>query len=180
MLFRSDGGWPVVATAPGTTGVAPQCALSRIVPGRSAPDWGVEGVRVITDYIGLGPTGGPLHPYLSKPSEGRSVIDGVRAARNLAETSAGTTWLSVGHSQGGHGALSASELAADYAPELDLAGTLALSPAALLDRVYGGIDPVVTGILTVMSLYGAAGEHPEIVLEEYRSEERRVGKECLL
>ncbi|MEO6124435.1 MAG: lipase family protein [Ilumatobacteraceae bacterium] len=161
------GGWPVVATAPGTTGIAPQCALSRILDGQPAPAWGVDGVRVITDYIGLGPTGGPLHPYLSKPSEGHSVIDGVRAAHNLAETHAGTTWLSVGHSQGGHGALSASELAADYAPELDLVGTLALAPAALLDRLYGGIDPIVTGILTTMSLYGGAGEHPEIILDDY-------------
>ncbi|MEP4652392.1 MAG: lipase family protein, partial [Ilumatobacter sp.] len=165
------GGWPVVATAPGTTGIAAQCAISRIIQGQPAPDWGVDGVRVITDYIGLGPTGGPLHPYLSKPSEGHSVIDGVRAARNLAEAQAGTTWLSVGHSQGGHGALSASELAADYAPELELAGTLALAPAALLDRVYGGADPTVTGVLTAMSLYGGAGEHPKISIDDYVSPE---------
>ena len=160
-----EDGWPVVSTAPGTTGLAPQCGLSRA--GGEAPDWGVEGVAVRTDYIGLGTEGGPLHPYFSKPSEGHSVIDGVRAARQLPDANAGDRWLSVGHSQGGHGALSASELAADYAPELDLLGTLAMSPAAMFEDVYDGIDPIVTGILTAMSLYGGAGEHPEINLEDY-------------
>ncbi len=160
-----EGGWPVVSTAPGTTGLAPQCGLSRA--GGEAPDWGVEGVAVRTDYIGLGTEGGPLHPYFSKPSEGHSVIDGVRAVRQLPDAHAGDRWLSVGHSQGGHGALSASELAADYAPELELLGTLALAPAAMFENVYDGIDPIVTGILTAMSLFGGAGEHPEIKLEDY-------------
>lgn len=163
------GGWPIVATAPGTVGLAPQCGISRIAP--EAPGWGVEGVRVMTDYQGLGTVGGPLHAYLSRPGEGRSVIDGVRAARRLPETGAGDRWLSVGHSQGGHGALSAHELAGEYAPELELVATLALAPAAMLDRVYGGLDPVVTSVLTAMSLFGGAGEHPEIDVEDYASPE---------
>jgi pimeloyl-ACP methyl ester carboxylesterase len=162
-------GWPVAATAPGTTGLAPRCGLSRA--NGEAPDWGVEGVAVMTDYIGLGTTGGPLHPYFSKPSEGHSVIDGVRAARQLADAHAGDRWLSIGHSQGGHGALSASELAADYAPELELVATLSMAPAAMFENVYGGIDPIVTGILTAMSLYGGAGEHPEIKLDDYVTDE---------
>lgn len=162
-------GWPVTATAPGTVGLAPRCGVSR--QAKVAPDWGVEGVAVMTDYIGLGTEGGPLHPYFSKPSEGHSVIDGVRAARQLADAHAGNRWLSVGHSQGGHGALSAGELAADYALELDLVATLALAPAAMFENVYGGIDPIVTGILTAMSLYGGAGEHPEIKLGDYVTDE---------
>lgn len=160
-----EGGWPVVATAPGTTGVSAQCGISHLA--KEAPGWGVEGVRVMTDYIGLGPVGDPLHAYLSRPSEGHAVIDAVRAARHLPDAGAGDRWLSVGHSQGGHGALSAHELSADYAPELELVATLALAPAAMLDRVYGGIDPIVTSILTVMSLYGGAGEHPEIDVDDY-------------
>jgi hypothetical protein len=162
-----DGGWPVIATAPGTTGIAPQCGISHQID--EAPSWGVDGVRVITDYIGLGTVGGPLHPYLSRVSEGHSVIDAVRAAGNLGETGAGARWLSVGHSQGGHGALSAHELAGAYAPELDLVGTLALAPASMLEEVYGGIDPIVTGVLSAMTLYGGAGEHAEIDVADYAS-----------
>jgi pimeloyl-ACP methyl ester carboxylesterase len=162
-----EGGWPVVSTAPGTVGIAAHCGISHIAP--DAPGWGIEGVRVMTDYIGLGAVGGPPHPLQSRPTAGDSVIDAVRAVRQLPDAHAGERWLSVGHSQGGHGALSAHELAAEYAPELDHVATLSIAPAALLDKVYGGIDPIVTSVLTAMSLYGGAGEHPEVVVDDYVS-----------
>ncbi len=97
-----DGGWPVVAWAHGTSGIASPCAPSRLpqVP----PDWDVAGVRVATDYIGLGPVG-EIHPYLSAAAEANAVIDSVRAAGQIADAHAGTCWLVVGHSQGGHAAL---------------------------------------------------------------------------
>jgi hypothetical protein len=158
------GGWPVVSLANGTVGLASPCALSR--NGRRAPTFGVEGVGVVTDYIGLGPVG-ELHPYLSRPSEGHSVIDAVRAARNLPAAGAGRRWLAIGHSQGGHGALAAHELGEEYAPELELLGTVSLAPAALFDRRYGGIDDIVVRIVGVMGLYGAVTEHPEIDPDDY-------------
>jgi hypothetical protein len=170
------GGWPVVSLANGTVGLASPCALSR--RGNAAPTFGVAGVGVVTDYIGLGPVG-EVHPYLSRLSEGHSVIDAVRAARNLPEAGAGSRWLAIGHSQGGHGALSAHELAADYAPELELLGTVSLAPAALFDRVYGGIDPIVTHIVGIMALYGAASEYPEIDPNDYVSPEGAVAARVL-
>lgn len=163
-----EGGWPVISTAHGTTGVAEQCALSRTAT--EAPGWGVEGVWAMTDYVGQGPVG-ELHPYLSKPSEGNAVIDAVRAARQIPEAGAGERWVSIGHSQGGHGALSAHELAAERAPELELVGTVALAPAAMLDRVYGGIDPIVTSILTMMAVISGATEHPDIDPADYLTPE---------
>ena len=159
-----DDGWPVVSTAHGTTGIATQCAPSRTAT--AAPDWGVDGVWAMTDYIGLGPIG-ERHAYLSKADEGNAVIDIVRAARNLPDAHAGNRWLSVGHSQGGHGALAAHELAADRAPELQLEATVALAPAALLDRVYGGIDPIVTTILTMMGVYGSQAESAAMTPGDY-------------
>src|SRR5690606_10207192 len=102
------GGWPVIRLANGTVGLAPHCALSRA--GRPAPTFGSDGVGVVTDYIGLGPVG-ELHPYLSRVSEAHSVIDAVRAARNIAETGAGDRWLAIGGSQGGHAAIATNELA---------------------------------------------------------------------
>lgn len=159
-----DGGWPVVSTAHGTTGIASRCAPSRTE--RSAPGWGVDGVWVMTDYIGLGPIG-EVHPYLSKEGEGHAVIDAVRAARRIPDAGAGPRWLAVGHSQGGHGALAAAELSQDHAPELELLGTVALAPGALFDRVYGGIDPIVANILTMMGLYGSVSEHPEVDVTDY-------------
>jgi pimeloyl-ACP methyl ester carboxylesterase len=157
-------GWPVISTAHGTTGLSSQCAPSRF--GGEAPGWGVDGVWVMTDYIGLGPVG-ELHPYLSKTAEGNAVIDAVRAVRRLPDAHAGKRWVSIGHSQGGHGAIAAAELAHDHAPGLKLVGTVALAPGAMFDRVYGGIDPIVTTILTLMGLYGGASEHPDIDVTDY-------------
>jgi pimeloyl-ACP methyl ester carboxylesterase len=159
-----EGGWPVVALANGTVGLASQCALSR--RGNPAPTFGVEGVGVVTDYIGLGPVG-ERHPYLSRPSEGHSVIDAVRAARALPEAGAGARWLAIGHSQGGHAALATHELASTYAPEIELLGTVSLAPAAVFDRTYGVLDSIVARIVGVMGLYGAATEHPEIDPADY-------------
>ncbi|QYG94868.1 hypothetical protein HC251_22180 [Iamia sp. SCSIO 61187] len=169
-----EGGWPVLSTAHGTTGVAEQCALSRTTD--EAPGWGVEGVWAMTDYVGQGPVG-EIHPYLSKPSEGHAVIDIVRAAGRLPDAHAGDRWVAVGHSQGGHGALSAHELSVERAPELDLVGTVALAPAAMLDRVYGGIDPIVTAVLTMMGLVGGATEHPELDPAEYLTPEALAAAE---
>lgn len=159
------GGWPVISDAPGTVGIASQCAFSR----RSEPSfaWGVPAVAVTTDYIGLGPVG-ERHPYMSRLSEGRSVIDAVRAARDLSAANAGTRWLAIGGSQGGHAALAANELGETYAPELDLLGTVALAPGAMFDRTYAaGVDPFVGRVVTAMGLYGAATEYPEIDPHDY-------------
>jgi pimeloyl-ACP methyl ester carboxylesterase len=167
-------GWPVVSLGNGTVGLASPCALSR--QGRTAPTFGVEGVGVVTDYIGLGPVG-ERHPYLSKPSEGHSVIDAVRAARNLPASGAGTRWLAIGHSQGGHAALSTHELGEAYAPELDLLGTISVAPAALFDRTFE--DDVVVRIVGVMALYGAASEHPEIDPDDYVGPKTAAAAEAL-
>ena len=176
-----DGGWPVVAWSHGTTGLGERCAPSR--GGLPGPAFGVEGVVAATDYVGLGPVG-EVHPYLSKASEGNAAIDSVRAARNLADAHAGERWLSVGHSQGGHAALAAAELSAGYAPELDLLGTVGLAPGSEVDKVYGGIDPIVTRVLGAMMLYGAEGEHPDFDASDYAGPELAavadvVRSECL-
>lgn len=163
-----EGGWVVTSSAHGTTGIAASCAPSRWLT--AAPDHGVPGVHVATDYIGLGPVG-ELHPYLSGIDEGRSVIDAVRAARALPEANAGARWLAWGHSQGGHAALWAHELSETYAPELELLGTVALAPATELQATYGPLDEIVANIVSVMALYGVAPLHPELVPEDYVGDE---------
>lgn len=154
----------VMSVANGTVGLAPKCALSR--GNRTIPQYGLDAVSVATDYVGLGPNG-EVHAYLSRESEGHSVIDAVRAARNLSEANAGTDFVVLGGSQGGHGALSASELAASYAPELDLLGTVALAPAAVFDKTYGPLDEMVTRVVGAMGFLGVSTEHPEIDIADY-------------
>ena len=161
-----EGGWPIVAWAHGTSGLAAPCAPSRgpVAP----PAFGVEGVRVATDYIGLGPNG-ELHPYLSAAAEGHAVVDGVAAARALPDAHAGDRWVLTGHSQGGHAALVANEMAADRLPDVELLGTVAIAPGSQLAETYG--DDFQARIITTMVLFGAASEDAAIDPRAYLSPE---------
>jgi acetyl esterase/lipase len=131
------GGWPTVAWAHPTTGIARKCAPSlgqhfdRTVPGIA--DLVRQGyVVAATDYQGLG-TDGP-HPYLVGTSAAQSVLDSVRAARTVA--GAGERFVVWGHSQGGHAALWTGQLAARYAPDLKLLGVAAAAPASELAELF--------------------------------------------
>lgn len=124
----TGSGYPVVAWAHGTTGIADRCAPSREgVAGVGFKSLVAQGyVVTATDYEGLGTDG--IHPYIVGVSEGRSVLDSIRAAVALPEAHAGASSVVIGASQGGHAALWAAELAPTYAPELELLGALAASP----------------------------------------------------
>lgn len=161
-----DGGWPIVAWAHGTSGMAAPCAPSR-APG-PPPGFGVEGVRVASDYIGLGPEG-ELHPYLSAAGEGHAVIDGVAAARALPDANAGDRWAVAGVSQGGHAALVTNERAADRLPDVELVGAVAIAPGSQLGESYG--DDVQARVITAMVLFGAASEDPAIDPRDFLSPE---------
>lgn len=123
------GGWPVIAWAHGTSGVARMCAPSL----QKDMEYGEEGLMpmvragfavVATDYHGLG-TVGP-HEYVNKIAQGRDVINSVAAAR-AAVPSLGRRWVVVGHSQGGLAAWSVAEMQAtlkdpDYLGAVSVAG----------------------------------------------------------
>jgi len=93
-------------------------------------------VVTATDYQGLGTDG--THQYLIGNTEARSLIDSVRAARNL-ETTLSTNWVVAGHSQGGQAVLFAGEIADTYGNGLNLRGVVAFAPASNLDLLAQGI-----------------------------------------
>jgi hypothetical protein len=122
------GGWPIVAWAHGTVGVADVCAPSWRGPSeRDAAylgRWLSEGFAVVaTDYEGLGTPG--MHPYLLWRSEGRSVLDAVRAAIGARPGVLANVVLIVGQSQGSGSAIGATLLAPTYAPDVHVIGTVA-------------------------------------------------------
>ncbi len=125
------GGRAIVAWGHSTTGVAAKCAPSMngqvfaTIPG--LPQLLAGGyVVVATDYPGLGVDGTPS--YLIGISEGRALLDSVRAAGRLLQASAGRRYVLWGHSQGGHAALFAGQIASNYAPDLQLVGVAAAAP----------------------------------------------------
>ncbi|WP_083259971.1 lipase family protein [Cellulosimicrobium cellulans] len=155
---------PVIAWAHGTTGYASGCAPSVLdEPFESGAFFVLDGVLargwalVATDYTGLG-TAGP-HPYLVGQGEGRSVLDAVRAARDLDDLALDDRTVVWGHSQGGHAALWTGQLAPDYAPDVPLAGVAALAPASDLPGLVGALEGVEGGSIFasyVLAAYDAA------------------------
>lgn len=125
------GGRGVVAWGHSTTGVAANCAPSMAgnvystILGLS-PLLADGYVVVASDYPGLGVAGPPS--YLVGISEGRALLDSVRAVRRLPQAATGGRYALWGQSQGGHAALFAGQIARSYAPELQLVGVAAAAP----------------------------------------------------
>jgi acetyl esterase/lipase len=149
-------GRDVIAWAHYTTGVAQRCAPT-LLPNLSGTIAGLEEmlkrgyIVVATDYEGLGLPG--VHAYLVGVSEAHSVLDSVRAARNLSNAHATNRFIVWGHSQGGHASLFSGELAAKYAPELKLVGIAAAAPATNLVELFKAQKGSIAGnSLTAMAL----------------------------
>ncbi|CAM3531897.1 lipase family protein [Nocardioides dubius] len=136
-----QGGWPVLSWGHGTTGYADVCAPSaQGDDGLAADDyldvmrtfvdhWVARGYAVArTDYEGLGTPGG--HPYMNALSAANTITDIVRAAAQVNE-SVGTTWVAMGHSQGGQAAVAAAQYGPGRAPELDLRGAASVAPGGV-------------------------------------------------
>lgn len=165
-------GWPIIAWAHGTVGIADVCAPSWTRHSQRDSDylnaWLSQGYAIVaTDYQGLG-TPGP-HPYHVTKAEAWSVLDGIRAALKTFPELANTIVI-VGQSQGAHAGLSASLLAKDYAPTLNILGTVATGVSiyapfnppteapqiAVPDRTGGGFN----ALLPLFNLYTYAALDP--------------------
>lgn len=153
----------LLTLAHGTTGIADECAPSKqpgsellLMGGPVEQGWLVA----MSDYEGLGTPG--RHPYLVGPSEGRGVVDAILAARSLPNADAGDQLAIAGYSQGGHGALWANEVAAEWAPELDVVGTFAGAPATELDVIMAAA-PNMSGLagFAFMMIAGMHESYPE-------------------
>ncbi|AYO54998.1 alpha/beta hydrolase [Acinetobacter wuhouensis] len=145
-------GWPVVAWAHGTTGVADKCAPSQ---------QGLKGTEVLLkqllaqgyvvvapDYEGLGePSGREAHPFLNLKSEAYSITDAVVAARDYIKKQGkpvSKDWLAIGHSQGGQAALGAAQYASRA--QLNYKGTIAVAPASNLSLILLGGEAQANGM----------------------------------
>jgi pimeloyl-ACP methyl ester carboxylesterase len=133
------GGRPVLAWGHGSSGLADRCAPSRFGFGAGGA-FGPAGnvllgqllerglVVAATDYQGLGTPG--LAEAAIGLAAGHAVLDAARATQQLPGAGASGRVVLAGHSEGGHAALWAAELAAAYSSELQVAGAAALAPGA--------------------------------------------------
>ncbi|WP_063020133.1 lipase family protein [Nocardia niwae] len=177
--WQGPGPRPTVVIGPGTSGQGDRCAMSVAFstgvtvfndpsPGLSANQelpasavWSGLGARVlVTDYIGLGTPG--IHTYANRIESAHAVLDGARAANNLAGVGPDTPLVLWGYSQGGGATAAAAELQPEYAPELALKGTWAGGPvadlAAILERIDGSLISGAIGF----AINGLLARYPEL------------------
>jgi alpha-beta hydrolase superfamily lysophospholipase len=166
-----SGPRPVIAWAHGTTGIEPGCAPSLMArPLANVP--AVDGiiregwVYVATDYAGLGTSGG--HAYLIGEDAARSVLDAVRAARQLKELTLDERVVVWGHSQGGHSALWTGISAPTYAPDVRVAGVAAAAPASDLTMLLSSSASSPFRKITMSYLLHAySAFYPDVRIDDY-------------
>ena len=158
------GGWPVIAWAHGTSGVARMCAPSLM----KDIEYGDEGLMpmvasgfavVATDYVGLG-TPDP-HQYDDKIAQANDVIYSIPAA-HAAVPALGRKWVAIGHSQGGIAVWGVAELEyrvkdPDYAGAISVAGDMSFDAYEAHDAVT--YDPV-TDLYWPYTAFGIKASYP--------------------
>ena len=160
----------IVAWAHGTTGLGDACSPSKMAAGGEGSEL-LLGTAVVsrglvfvaTDYEGLGTPG--VHTYLVGQSEGRAVLDSIRATRQLLELPETTKAVVWGHSQGGGAALWAAELAPTYAPDTNVLGAVAGAPAAQLATFGASLGESTSFGFQVMAIAGFHAAYPELPLD---------------
>ncbi|UNS98328.1 lipase family protein [Streptomyces tubbatahanensis] len=178
-----DGTRPLVTYAVGTVGMGDQCAPSSGFPDGTTTEAPlinaalVRGYAVaVTDYEGLGTPGD--HTYTVARAEATAVLDAARAAQRLP----GARGLGVGprspvgimgYSQGGQASAKAAEIAAWYAPELDVRGTASGGVPADLTQVAEASDGGDNAGFVLMSAIGHDAAFPGLHLGTYLNDKGR-------
>src|SRR5690606_17388077 len=123
---------------------------------------------VMPDYQGAG-AAGPASNAVGIV-EAHNVLDAARAARAFTGAEISDETFLWGHSQGGHAALFANALVADYAPEITVSATAVLAPAIDLDGIFTSIlasdKPVSRTILALIVARAWTDTYPDQKLDD--------------
>ena len=183
---------PVILWDHGTTGIAQGCAPSLMpnmfeIQGIPAVEEAITNgwVIVATDYSGQGAPGN--FPYLVGEGEARSTLDSMRAAKALEGLDLSDKAIVWGHSQGGHAALWTGALAEEYAPEIELLGVAAISPAAdpkgMAEIITDGSGSALSSLATAWVLIPYSETYADVDFNEHvnpaaRSMVREMSARC--
>ena len=153
-------GGPLVVFAHASVGIGPPCAPSTYdLLGAATGDdhrgavLGLAGygwLTLVPDYAGFGY--GEAPGWSVAEDEAHSVLDATRAATRLVPSLTGQVVI-VGHSQGGHAALSAQSYAASYGMDGTLIGVAAYAPLWLSAYAWAAILSPAAGYKTTDSGY---------------------------
>ncbi|MFG1859759.1 lipase family protein [Microbispora bryophytorum] len=169
---------PIAGYAVGTHGMGDQCAPSAAMAGGTEAELAIMSLMLVkgwavavTDYEGLGTPGD--HTYMAGLSQGRAVLDSIRAAARVpgANLSAAAPVVVMGYSQGGSSAAWAAQLQPSYAPELRLKGVAAGGVPADLRAVADHLDGTGDFGLAAAAGIGLDAAYPELHLDGYLTPE---------
>jgi len=178
--WSGPGPRPLVTYGVGTRGVGDACAPSKTLSTGTDYEGGViddalqRGWAVaVSDMPGLGTPGD--HTYEVGREQGTAVLDIARAAERLPGTGLDrSTPVGIwGYSQGGSSAGWAAELAATYAPELQVKGTAAGGVPADLRVVAANLDGNFFFSLLGLAAIGYDAAYPDLDLAEYLNADGR-------
>lgn len=218
------GGRPIAAWAHGTTGTAQSCGPSQVLNpavslnqyfltnGNSWTDYGLsnldtfieEGYVVVgTDYQGLG--GGGRHQYVVSATQGRDVINSVRAVGSMPEIGAGKKAVVYGWSQGGGTTIAAASLPEYIAKKgtaadgMEFVGFVAMAPPdvavvasgktldqtgadkMMSDLIQGFSDNIFNFTHFAMNMWGTQAAFPTLKLTDiFTDQGAKVVDEILL
>lgn len=172
--WKGAGERPLVAFVPGTLGIGPQCAFSKQLAGEYQDAY--EGPNLdallkagfaVAATDGAGYLDGQVHPYVSGADAGHAVLDMVRAASRLPGSGVGPdTEVGIwGYSEGGSGSLWAAQLAASYAPEINVVGAAAGGIPGDLRQVAENLNGGPFAGFLVDAVIGMAVTHPDMPFE---------------
>jgi len=166
-----DGTRPLVSYAAGTQGWAFSCAPSvEMAAGDFDEQFAVNNLLdrgwavVVTDYPGLGTPGPEI--YNVGIAEGYAVLDSLRAGLQLTADglSSDAPTAIMGYSQGGGAGGWAAQLAASYAPDLNLKGVAIGGTPANLQAVANNINGTIWFAFLAGTAEGFNAAYPSLDL----------------
>lgn len=140
---KCTGPFPLVAYAHGTQSDK-QRLTTQVGPGNWViAFFAARGYLVVSaDYLGLGKSDYPYHPYLHADSEASAIIDSIRAARVAAtrlNAPINDQVMLLGYSQGGHAAMASQrEIEKNHRGEIKLAASAPMAGPYNLSQTFLG------------------------------------------
>jgi dienelactone hydrolase len=134
---------PVVVVSHGTRGQGAPCTASKLAElYQTGPLVGSGYVVIAPDLAGFndyGAKGNPPSIYAGAADVGKSTLDGAKAVRKLIHEGLSEQIVLVGHSQGGHTALSALAMSASYDAGGTIAGVFVYTPLWFSQASWGAL-----------------------------------------
>lgn len=173
--WKGPGSRPVVAFNPGTLGLGSQCAFSKQLAGAFQDEYEGESIAALlkagyavaaTD--GAGYLDGQTHPYVAGADAGHALLDIVRSAPAIPGSSLDPkTKVGLwGYSEGGAASLWAAQLAASYAPELDVVGDVSGGVPGDLKVVAKSLNGGPFAGFMIDAVLGLSAAHPQMPFGE--------------